>query len=116
MKRHAGSIVERKNHLGTARAFRKAFASGTKKVALVLKARNTDNLYSDLDRDHWRQVTEIIAGELAACNAGIFGHGSELVLRRRKAHRASEKSAASREIAFQVHDSPSWGYIAAAMV
>ena len=57
----AGSIVERKNPLGAVQAFRKAFSHGSEKAALVLKTRNTGNLYSDLDRDHWRQVTEIAA-------------------------------------------------------
>jgi glycosyltransferase involved in cell wall biosynthesis len=57
----AGSIVERKNPLGTVQAFRKAFANGSEKVALVLKTRNTGHLYSDLDREHWQQVAEIAA-------------------------------------------------------
>ena len=57
----AGSIVERKNPLGAVRAFRKAFGNRSEKVVLVLKTRNTGNVYSGLDRDHWRHVTEIAA-------------------------------------------------------
>ena len=57
----AGSVVERKNPLGAVRAFRRAFAKGSEKVVLVLKTRNTGNLSSDLDRDHWGHVTEIAA-------------------------------------------------------
>jgi glycosyltransferase involved in cell wall biosynthesis len=57
----AGSIVERKNPLGAVQAFQRAFGNGSEKVILVLKTRNTNNLSSDRDRDHWRRVTEIAA-------------------------------------------------------
>lgn len=59
----AGSVVERKNPLAAARAFRKAFPAGTEDVALVLKTRNLNGMPTDRDREHWRQVTQIAAAD-----------------------------------------------------
>jgi glycosyltransferase involved in cell wall biosynthesis len=59
----AGSVVERKNPLACVRAFRQAFPAATESAALVLKTRNLEGMPTDRDRDHWRQVTEIAAGD-----------------------------------------------------
>jgi glycosyltransferase involved in cell wall biosynthesis len=59
----AGSVVERKNPLACAQAFRKAFPAGTEKALLVLKTRSLAAMQTSRDRDHWREVTEIAAGD-----------------------------------------------------
>jgi Glycosyl transferases group 1 len=59
----AGSIVERKNPLASARAFRKAFPAGTENVLLVLKTRNLGAMQTSRDKDHWSEVTEIAAAD-----------------------------------------------------
>jgi glycosyltransferase involved in cell wall biosynthesis len=59
----AGSIVERKNPLGAARAFRKAFPSGDENALLVLKTRNMDACQTGRDREHWREVLELAAAD-----------------------------------------------------
>jgi glycosyltransferase involved in cell wall biosynthesis len=59
----AGSGVERKNPLAAVKAFRRAFARGTEKAALVLKTRNAAALQADLERAHWRQVLDLAAGD-----------------------------------------------------
>jgi glycosyltransferase involved in cell wall biosynthesis len=59
----AGSVVERKNPLAAAQAFRKAFPAGTEDVVLVFKTRNLDGMQTDRDREHWRKVTRIAAAD-----------------------------------------------------
>jgi glycosyltransferase involved in cell wall biosynthesis len=91
----AGSVVERKNPLASAQAFRKAFPAGSENALLVLKTRNLAAMQTSRDRDHWRQVTEIAAadnrirlidhtmtsaeltGLLATCDCYISLHRSE---------------------------------------
>jgi glycosyltransferase involved in cell wall biosynthesis len=91
----AGSVVERKNPLASAQAFRKAFPTGRENAILVLKTRNLGAMQTSRDRDHWRQVTEMAAadtririidhtmtsaaltGLLATCDCYISLHRSE---------------------------------------
>jgi glycosyltransferase involved in cell wall biosynthesis len=89
----ASSVVERKNPLASAQAFRKAFPLGTENAILVLKTRNTAG--GSHDRDHWRRVMDIagadkrihiidhtmtsdeLTGLLAICDCYISLHRSE---------------------------------------
>jgi glycosyltransferase involved in cell wall biosynthesis len=59
----ANSGVERKNPLAAVKAFRRAFARGAEKAALVLKTRNAGGLQADLERAHWRQVLHLASGD-----------------------------------------------------
>jgi glycosyltransferase involved in cell wall biosynthesis len=49
-------VVQRKNPLGTVRAFRRAFPTGAEKAILVLKTRNTQTFFSPRDKRHWEDV------------------------------------------------------------
>lgn len=60
----AGSIVERKNPLGTIAAFQQAFPRGNEKVGLVIKTRNLENLQTAKDRIHWQSAMERVRGDL----------------------------------------------------
>ena len=57
----AGSVVERKNPLASAQAFRRAFPAGTEKAILVLKTRNLVAMPTEREKQHWREVIEIAA-------------------------------------------------------
>jgi glycosyltransferase involved in cell wall biosynthesis len=59
----AGSVVERKNPLACAQAFRKAFPAGTERALLVLKTRKLESMQTNRDREHWLEVTEIAAAD-----------------------------------------------------
>jgi glycosyltransferase involved in cell wall biosynthesis len=49
----AGSVVERKNPLGTIVAFQKAFPVGTKRVGLIIKTRKLEHMQTEADKVHW---------------------------------------------------------------
>ncbi len=56
----AGSVVERKNPLGTITAFQKAFPRGTERVGLIIKTRNLEHLQTPRDRKHWAEAQDRI--------------------------------------------------------
>jgi glycosyltransferase involved in cell wall biosynthesis len=49
----AGSVVERKNPLGTIVAFQKAFPGGTERVGLIIKTRKLEHIQTETDKVHW---------------------------------------------------------------
>jgi glycosyltransferase involved in cell wall biosynthesis len=49
----AGSVVERKNPLGTVAAFQEAFPRGTERVGLIIKTRNLERLLTEGEKVHW---------------------------------------------------------------
>jgi hypothetical protein len=49
----AGSVVERKNPLGTIVAFQKAFPGGTEGVGLIIKTRKLEHMQTEADKVHW---------------------------------------------------------------
>lgn len=59
----AGSIIERKNPLGAVIAFEAAFPRGDEAAGLVIKTRNTKNLATKRDWQHWRKVLERAASD-----------------------------------------------------
>jgi len=59
----AGSVVERKNPLGTIIAFQNAFPRGSERVGLIIKTRNLDHLTTERDKVHWASAVALIRND-----------------------------------------------------
>src|SRR5579872_72211 len=59
----AGSVVERKNPLGTITAFQKAFPRGREPAGLIIKTLNLQYLRTEADKAHWTRALERIRGD-----------------------------------------------------
>jgi len=57
----AGSVVERKNPLGTIIAFQEAFPSGNERVGLIVKTRKLEHIQTEKDKVHWANAMALIS-------------------------------------------------------
>lgn len=56
----AGSVIERKNPLGTIIAFQEAFPSGNERVGLIIKTRKLEHIQTEKDKVHWANAMALV--------------------------------------------------------